>query len=369
MKRIPIAGPWITQHEIDYVQDAVAHGWYDKAGDYVDRFEKAFAAWVGVGHAVTTPSCTSAIHLALAAAGIGPGDEVVVPELTWIASAAPIDYVGATAVFADADACTWCVNPETVGVVLSERTRAVITVDLYGNVAPSREIAALRDDLFVIEDAAEAVGSTRDGARAGSLGAVGVFSFHGSKTLTTGEGGMLVTDDPRLHERCLFLRDHGRAPGDKSFFNQEVAFKYRMSNLQAALGLAQLERVDELVARKREIFGWYRELLVDVPVTLNQEEEGVASSFWMVTALLEAGVDRDRVMARLGESGIDTRPFFHPLSSLPALQDRGEAVRARVRNSFAYELAPRGLNLPSAASLTPEQVERVCVALREALES
>lgn len=372
MNRIPIAGPWITQKEVDYVADAAAHGWYDGAGVYLQRFERAFAEYLGVRHAVALPSCTSAIHLALAALGVGPGDEVVVPELTWIASAAPIHYVGAVAVFADVDPVTWCLSAEALADVITPRTKAVIAVDLYGGMPDLEAIRTVagRQGIVVIEDAAEAVGSEYRGRRAGSLGDVGVFSFHGSKTLTTGEGGLLVTNDAALFQRVLALRDHGRPPGDRAFWNREVAFKYKMSALQAALGLAQLERIDDLVARKREIFGWYRRRLSDVPgITLNAEPADTKNSYWMSTLLFDPpwNLTKEEVLARLAERGIDGRPFFYPLSSLPAFQGSSQAEAARWRNRISYRISPRGINLPSALSLTEEQIDRVCAELTDIL--
>lgn len=370
--RIPIAGPWITQREIDYVTDATANAWYGAANKYHDRFEQAFAAHLGVRHAMALPSCTSGLHLALAARGIGPGDEVIVPDITWIASCAPIAYVGATPVFADVDPKTWCLSGTTVERCLTPKTRAVIPVDLYGHPADYdgiNELARLHD-LFVIEDAAEAVGATYRDRPAGSLGHVGVFSFHGSKTLTTGEGGLLATDDTKLFERAAFLRDHGRQPGDVFFFNREVAFKYKMSSMQAALGLAQLERLDELMTRKRQIFAWYRERLVDVPgVSLNHEATGTTNAYWMVTILWEPGVlpDKAATMQQLAAKGIDTRPFFHPLSAIPAYANTPQAERAVRDNVVAHSITHRALNLPSALMLDEEQVERVCAAIRSML--
>src|SRR3984893_18247540 len=257
MERIPIAGPSITHKEIDYVAGAVTNAWYDNANVYHERFEKAFADHLGLRFAVALPSCTSAIHLSLLALGIGPSDEVIVPDATWIASAAPITYVGATTVFADIDAKTWCLSARSFEKCITPKTRAVIPVDLYGNMPDWDAIVevATRNNISVIEDAAEAAGAEYNGKKAGSFGDAGVFSFHGSKTLTTGEGGMLVTDRADIHQQALFLRDHGRQLGDKMFWNTQVAFKYRMSSMQAALGLAQLERLEELVARKRQIFG------------------------------------------------------------------------------------------------------------------
>lgn len=374
MDRISVAGPWITQKEIDYVTDAVTNAWYGNHNIYHERFERAFADYLGVRYAIALPSCTSAIHLALLAYGVGPGDEVIVPDITWIATAAPISYVGATPVFADIDARTWCLSAESFAACITPRTRAVIPVDLYGGMPDMDAICEIaeRHGIAVIEDAAEAIGSTYHGRRAGSLGNVGVFSFHGSKTLTTGEGGMLVTDREEIYRRSLFLRDHGRQPGDIQFYNTEVAYKYKMSAMQAALGLAQLERVEELVSRKREIFGWYRDALAGVEgLTLNAEPPGTRNSYWMATAILalERGLCKEQLMARLSEQGIDSRPFFHPLSSLPAYAGLAQAAEVQERNRVSYALAPLGVNLPSALNLSRSQVEQVSTAIGMVLKS
>ena len=372
MERIPVAGPSITQREIDYVADAVARCWYGRANEYHDRFERSFAEYIGVKHAVALPSCTSAIHLSLAALNVGPGDEVIVPDVTWIASSAPIDYVGATPVFADIDPRTWCLSAESFQACITPKTKAVIVVDLYGSMPDWKAIrsVAARHRIAVIEDAAEAFGSAAHGQRAGSFGDTGVFSFHGSKTITTGEGGMLVTDRDDVRDRVLFLRDHGRAPGAVDFFNTQVAFKYKMSSMQAALGLAQLERADELVRRKREIFAWYHEALADHPsITLNHEGPGVTNSYWMVTAVVDAsaGIGKGAIIEELNKEGIDCRPFFHPLSSIPAYQHTSQAHAARGRNRTAYRISPFGINLPSAMSVTREQAVRSAAALRQTL--
>jgi len=371
-ERLPVAGPWITDKEVAYAADAARHGWYETAGEYPARFEQAFAAYVGSRHAVSLPHCTAAIHLSLAALGIGPGDEVVVPDATWIASAAPITYVGATPIFADVDAETWCLDPAAFEACITERTRAVIAVDLYGGMPAMDRIlkTAERHGIAVIEDAAEAVGSAYRGGMAGSFGRTGVFSFHGSKTLVTGEGGMLVTDDDALHERVLALRDHGRPPGDRWFWNTEIAFKYRMSALQAAVGLAQVERAEDIVDRKRRIFGWYRDALEGLEgVALNAEPEGTRNSYWMTTIVLDPdrGLAKRALMDQMAARGIDTRPFFHQLSTLPAYAEEADAASARRRNVVAARLCPYGLNLPSALRLEREQVERVAATLRDVL--
>ncbi|MBI5142598.1 MAG: DegT/DnrJ/EryC1/StrS family aminotransferase [Nitrospirae bacterium] len=372
-KKIPVAGPWITGREISYVADAAANDWYENAGRYAGMFERAFAGYVGVRHAVALPSCTSAIHLSLAALGVGPGDEVIVPDITWIATAAPVAYMGATPVFADIDPVTWCVDPQSIESLITPVTKAIIAVDLYGGMCDFDSISALaaRHGIAVIEDAAEAVGSEYRGQRAGSLGKVGVFSFHGSKTLTTGEGGMLVTDDTALFERILFLRDHGRPPGDRMFFNAEVAYKYRMSSMQAAMGLAQLERIDELVGRKREIFRMYTDRLGGrSDIALNHEPTGTRNSYWMTTAVIDERreMGKERLMALMDARGVDCRPFFHPLSSLPAYRNHPEAVKARNRNAQGYSISPRGINLPGAMNLKADDVDYVCDALLSALE-
>jgi len=374
MERIPVSGPWITQKEVDYVSDAVAHAWYGNANIYLERFESAFARYLDVRFAVSLPSCTSAIHLSLSALGIGPGDEVIVPDITWIASAAPITYVGATPVFADIDPKTWCLSANSLADCITPKTKALIPVDLYGNMPDMdalRELAG-RHRIAVIEDAAEAIGSEFHKRKAGCFGDTGVFSFHGSKTLTTGEGGMLVTDREDLYRRALFLRDHGRPPGDKMFFNTEVAYKYKMSSMQAALGLAQLERIDELISRKRQIYAWYQSELANTKgVTLNCEPPGTKNTYWMITAIVDSnyGIEKAGLMERMSEKNIDCRPFFHPLSSLPAYKALEQAHRARSRNKVSYEISPYGINLPSGLKMTEDTVKYVCDSFKAILKS
>jgi len=372
-ERIPVSGPWITQKEIDYVTDAVTNAWYGKANIYNERFEKAFADYLGLNFAISLPSCTSAIHLSLLALSIGPGDEVIVPDVTWIASAAPISYVGATPVFADIDEKTWCLSAKSFEKCISSKTKAVIPVDLYGNMPDMDSIrdVASQHGIPVIEDAAEAIGSEYKGKKAGSFGDTGVFSFHGSKTLTTGEGGMLVTNRDDIYRRCLFLRDHGRKPGDKLFYNTEVAYKYKMSSMQAALGLAQLERVEELIERKRQIFNWYASELANVEgITINYEAPETKNTYWMVTVILDKkfGMTKDQLMELMSKKNIDCRPFFHPLSSLPAYQHLEQIMDAK-QNLVSYEISPYGLNLPSALNLNRERVTLVCNTLKSILKS
>jgi perosamine synthetase len=374
MKRISVAGPSITQKEVDYVANAVRTAWYGDANVFHERFERAFAAHCGRRHAVALPSCTSGLHLALLALGIGPGDEVIVPDATWIASAAPVCYVGATPVFADIDARTWGLSPQSFSDVITPRTKAAIVVDLYGSMPDWDELAAIagRCGIRLIEDAAEAIGSRWRDRPAGAFGVMSAFSFHGSKTLTTGEGGMLVLDDAASLDRVWRLRDHGRAPGDIMFCNEEVGWKYRMSSMQAALGLAQLERLDELVEGKRRVFGWYREMLDGWNEgTLNPDVPGLYNSYWMSTVVLDSrlGITKETLVPALRSAGIDSRPFFSPLSSIAAFSRTPQAKAAHARNSVAYAITPYAINLPSALNLSREDVARVCETLRETVRT
>jgi perosamine synthetase len=372
MENIPISGPWITQKEIDYVADAAANAWYENANIYNERFEKAFALYNKTRFAIALPSCTSAIHLSLVAMGIGAGDEVIVPDLTWIATSAPISYVGATPVFSDVDENTWCISAESFSQLITSRTKAVIPVDLYGGMPDMDSIRdiAKKHKIAVIEDAAEAVGSEFRGQKAGGFGDTGVFSFHGSKAMVTGEGGMLITDREEIYQKCLLLRDHGREPGNKMFWNSEVAFKYKMSSMQAALGLAQLERIDELLEHKRKIFNWYSQELDNIKgVSLNYESPGTKNTYWMVTVVVsnELGLKKEEIMSLLGEKGIGQRPFFYPLSSLPAYANLKQAKQAQKRNKVSYSISPYGINLPCSMRMTEEKVHYVCTALKSIL--
>jgi perosamine synthetase len=372
-EHIPIAGPWVSDLEEKYVAQAARDAWYRGAGTFVRRFEQSFATYIGVRHAIAVPHCTSALHLALLALGIGEGDEVIVPESTWIASAAPITYVGAQPVFADIDPTTWNISPESIERLITAKTRAVIPVGLYGlpvDMPAIRKIAE-KFKLHVIEDTAQSLGGMYSGKMSGSAADIAAFSFHGTKTLTTGEGGMFVTDDDDIFERALFLRDHGRSRVDyKNFFNTEVAYKYKMSDLQAAFGLAQLERIDQLLEKKRTIFQWYRNGLADVPgIQMNVEPPEFVNSYWMTTVVLDPsfGLTTADIRSRFDEYGIDVRPFFHPLSALPAFAGYPKVEEAQSSNKAAYSISPRAFNLPSALQISEAQVERVCGLLKEFL--
>jgi len=365
-----MAGPWITEHEIKTVLDAMTTGWYEKPYGYVETFQKEFAAYHGRKYGIMTPNCTTSIHLLLSALGIRDGDEVIVPECTWIATAAPITYLRASPVFCDIDETHWCIDPESVEKAITSKTKAIIAVDLFGNMPfmdPLQEVA-IRHGIPLVEDAAEALGSTYKGTKAGKFGIGSVFSFHRTKTLTTGEGGMLVLDDDNLYERCMFLRDHGRRPGGPMYYNYEVTYKYMPFNVQAALGYAQFQRLDELVGRKRWIFERFKKHLADVDdIQLNAEPEGGFNSVWITAVVFGKRHKMTKVnaMKQLKELGIPSRPFFYPLSSLPAYPDQER--RFRPRNPRAYDISARGINLPGALNLTGDQIEAVCNGIKTIL--
>jgi perosamine synthetase len=371
-ERIPVAGPSISAREVELVAEAARTAWFENHATYNTRFEAMVAAHTGRKHAVSVAHCTSAIHLALAALNIGPGDEVIVPECTWVATASPVVQVGATPVFCDIDPVTWCLSPASFAAAITPQTKAAIVVDLYGGMPDWSRLDTIARDhgIVLIEDAAEAIGSRYRGKPAGAFGKASVFSFHGSKTVTTGEGGMLVTDDDAIAERVNILRDQGRHPTSRALITEEVGFKYRMSAMQAAMGVAQMERLDELIAMKRDIFAFYREALGDQPgLTLNAEPAQVFNSYWMVTAVLDPSLRllKQQVAAELGADGIDTRPFFYPLSWQPAFRDQVSARDAAIRNPNAYAISQTGINLPSGYNVTRDIAARVSRSLTSIL--
>jgi perosamine synthetase len=369
-KVIPVAGPSITEKEIAYVTDAVRNGWFENANNYILKFEESLKAYLGKKFAISLPSCTSAIHLSLLALGIGPGDEVIVPDITWIASSAPITYVGATPIFADIDLNTWCLSKQTVKPLITKKTKAIIAVNLYGNMPEYDELLSL--NIPIIEDAAESIGSQYKKKLSGVFGITSCFSFHGSKTLTAGEGGALVTDDENIYKRCMILRDHGRFPGDILFQNHEVAYKYKMSNLQAALVLAQLERINELITKKKQIFKWYQDAFIEFRfLNLNPDQLFVNNSYWMTTAIFsdEIGLKKFDIVKFLSLYNISTRPFFEPLSSLKAYEDYKDTRRAKEENIVSYNISQRGINLPSGANIEIKDIEQVKNAINFIIKS
>lgn len=359
MSRIYYTKPSITEREIAYATDAAANGWGERCYEYIQRFETLFKQHLGVEYAIATSSCTGALHMGLAALGIGPGDEVILADTNWIATAAPITYLGAKPVFVDILPDSWCIDPDLAEAAITPRTKAIIAVHLYGNLCDMDRMLAIgqKHGIPVVEDAAEAIGSIYHGQRAGSMGRFGTFSFHGTKTLTTGEGGMFVTNDANLYERVLTLSNHGRARGQtKQFWPDMVGFKYKMSNIQAAIGCAQVERIESLIARKHEIMAYYRTHLTTLPgADMNLEPPGTTIGAWMPTIVFDqaAGITREALQSAMAIEDIDARVFFHPLSTLPMFE-------AQIANRWAYSIPLRAINLPSYHDLGKPDLDRVC---------
>jgi perosamine synthetase len=367
VKKVLYSKPSIGELEKKYVCDAIENGWGEKCYDYIYKFQDRYKDYLGVKHAIATSSCTGALHIALKTIGIEAGDEVIVPDATWIASVAPITYLCAKPVLVDVLESTWCIDPKEIEKAITPKTKAIIAVHIYGNMCEMDEIMAIakKHNLYVIEDSAEAIGSEYKGQKAGSMGDFGVFSFHGTKTITTGEGGMLVTNSDRLYEKASILHDHGRDPKiKKMFWAEKIGFKYKMSNLQAALGYAQMQRVEELVNKKIEIFKMYKETLSKIDtIEMNYEQEYVKNSYWMPTIILDEKVhrERDEFIAYLNEHGIGARPFFYPVSSFP------EFCKIK-KNVKSYRLSKNGVNLPSNFDINEDDISFISSIIRKYFE-
>jgi perosamine synthetase len=364
MRKVLAAKPSITKREIEYVNDAICNGWGEHCYDYLNRFENEFKAYQNSPYGLATSSCTGALHIALASLGLKAQDEVIVPDITWIASISPIVQLGATPVFVDVEEESWCIDPKSVEAAITPLTKAIIVVHVYGNLVDMNEIMriAKKYDLVVIEDAAEALGSEYNGKKAGSIGDFGVFSFHGTKTMTTGEGGMLVANNEVLFEQANIIANHGRDPAvPKLFWCEQIGLKYKMSNLQAAIGVAQLERIDELVTNKRWIFELYKEKLTHADIEMNTERGNCKNSYWMPTVILPASVTlekRDALIQAMLEKNIQVRPFFYPVSSFPMF---GSVLY----NKISLKLYQRGINLPSYFEMDELDINYVVNNLKE----
>ncbi|WP_028953310.1 DegT/DnrJ/EryC1/StrS aminotransferase family protein [Synechococcus sp. CC9616] len=368
VRKIPYTKPSITELEVEYATDAARNGWGDHCYDYIYRFENAFKQYLGVKYAIATSSCTGALHMGMHALGIGPGDEVIMADTNWIATASPIVHLGATPVFVDILPDSWCVDPEQVEAAITSKTKAIVAVHLYGNLCEMDKLLAIGEHhgIPVIEDAAEAIGSIYYGKGAGSMGRFGAFSFHGTKTITTGEGGMFVTNDPDLYEYVLTLSNHGRMRGQlKQFWPDMVGFKYKMSNIQAAIGCAQIERIQLLTDLKRAIFLNYYKYLSGLPIRMNPEPKGCTNSYWMPTFVVNDGISlkRDELIEALKSKGVDARVFFWPLSSTSV-----GGRKAFEKNYLSESIHLRALNLPSHHELCRKDSSFVSSIVRSWIE-
>jgi len=367
---IPICEPVLGEREAELVREAVESGWVSSRGPFVERFEREFARRCDAREAVAVCNGTAALHLALHALGVQAGDEVIVPDLTFVATANAVLMTGATPVLVDVEPDTWCIDPRAIELALTPRTKAILPVHLYGHPAEMGPICdiAHENGLLVVEDAAEALGARSGSTPVGAIGDAGAFSLYANKLITTGEGGVVVTNDAALAARMRSQRGHSMDP-ERAYFHGELGFNYRLTNLQAALGVAQLERVDGLIEQKRRIFSWYSELLSSCGgPSSNVERPGTTNSFWMTCVVLPPGLDRDRVATHMAEHEIETRPFFQAMSSLPHLAQCRRVGRDGAHTPRATELGARGLSLPSSCKLTRPEVARVVDALVSAID-
>jgi perosamine synthetase len=365
--RIYYSKPSITNREIKYVNDAMQNGWGAECNGYIERFEDGFKEFIGTEYALATSSCTGALHMGLAALGIGSGDEVILADINWVATLAPILYLGAKPVLVDINKDSWCIDPKEVLNAITKNTKAIIVTHIYGNLCDMDRLLEIGDamNIPVIEDAAEAIGSLYKKQWAGSMGKFGVFSFHGTKTMSTGEGGMLVTNDLSLYSKARILNNHGRGVKSEQFKPDMLGYKYKMTNLQAAMGCGQLARRWELIERKRDIFYAYKRRIGGIDgITMNPiRTYNTLSGYWMPTVVFDDGlVDRAHLLARMAVENIDSRVFFPPLSSLKFM---GECKG----NINAYDISCNGINLPSYHDMTDDDIDRVCDVIRKEVKS
>jgi perosamine synthetase len=360
-KTILTAGPSISYLEIDYGLDAIKNGWNRNHSDYVKLFEKTVAEYIGVKYAIATSSCTGALHLGLLAMGVGPEDEVIVPDISWIATASAVVYTGAKPIFCDVNKDTWVLDTDSIEKLITNKTKVVIPVHLYGNPVQMEKLLLLKEKygFKIFEDAAPSFGTTYNNKKTGSFGDAAAFSFQGAKALVTGEGGIFLTNDRELYKKFRVLWDHGRdADNPRIDEIKSIGYKYKMSNLQAAIGLAQVERVEEIVNRKREIFDTYEEYLSDQKyITLNPRIDNSRQLFWMTSIVLneQLNVSREEFINELKFYNIDSRPFFPPMSNYSMFSDN----KNEYKNHNSEYIGYRGINLPSGHNITKEEIEYI----------
>jgi perosamine synthetase len=362
--KIPVYQPSLNGKEKEYVLDCLDSTWISSKGKYISLFEDEFARRLNVGHATSVCNGTVALHLALLALGVGPGDEVLVPTLTYIASVNAIAYTGATPVFVDSDPKTWQMDPVDVERKITARTRAIMAVHLYGHPCDMDALMTLAHAhrLFVVEDCAEAFGSLYKGRLVGGLGHVATFSFFGNKTITTGEGGMVVTNDRTLHQRAVHFKGQGLA-AHRQYWHDVIGYNYRMTNICAAIGLAQLEQADEFIAKKRAVAQWYQHGLEGSGVEVHAESAHVLHTYWMNSILVPQASMREPLREHLAAAGIETRPLFYPVHTMPMYSQKFQ------RHPVAEDLGWRGINLPSWPGLDHEQVRFIVDRIREFVET
>ena len=359
---IPVSKPYISDNELSYVSDAIKSGWVSSLGPYIDKFESQFASYCGSKYAASVSNGTVGLHLALAAYGVGLGDEVIIPDLTFVATANAVRMAQAVPVIVDVRRDTYCIDPDQITRAITPKTKAIIPVHLYGHPADMTKIQSIAAayGIKVIEDAAEAHGASINGVRVGSLGDCGVFSLYGNKIITSGEGGMITTDDSEIFHRIKFLRDHAMSK-EIRYWHTELGYNYRMTNMQAALGLSQLEQIDTFLASREELLLHYRSLLEPHGIECNPSINSHSVN-WITCALVDGlgRKRRDLVISLMREEGVDSRPFFFPISQLPMYAD--------FSNPNAVFLSENGFNLPTFVGMKPEQTEKVCSVFLKSLQ-
>lgn len=356
--QIPVYKPYLVGNERKYVNECLDSTWISSKGPFVEKFEKEFSTFIGVRHSAAVCNGTVALHLALLTLDIGPGDEVIVPTLTYVASVNAITYTGATPVFVDSLRSNWQIDPKDVKRKITPKTKALLVVHLYGHPCALSSLREIADEhgLFLIEDCAEAFGTFFNGAHVGSHGDISTFSFFGNKTITTGEGGMVSTSSPELFQKLSILKNQGNSP-TRTYWHERVGYNYRMTNLAAAIGLAQLEQAEEILSKKRALAELYKKNLQDLPVELHEESPGCHHSYWMISILTREAHLRDPLRDHLLSSGVETRPFFFPIHQLPM-------YASHAAFPIAEDLSARGINLPSFPTLSQQEVEFICTQIR-----
>ena len=356
-KKIPIAEPDLTGNELKYVSECIKSGWVSSKGKYITEFEEKFSNYNGMKYGISVSNGTTALHLALVALNIKEGDEVIIPNLTFIASANAVAYTGAKPVLVDVNKEDWNIDTSKIEEKITPKTKAIMPVHLYGKPCDMDQIIriAKKHNLYVIEDCAEAPGAEYKGGKIGSFSDVSCFSFYGNKIITTGEGGMCLTNDEKLAERMTFLKNHGMSK-EKKYWHPEIGFNYRMTNTQAAIGLAQLERIEEFIKKRRKNAELYDSILKNVKgITLSKQKSYAKDVCWLYSVLIEDkfGLNRDELIKLLEKNGIESRPFFYPLSQMPPY---------KTSESFpvSEELSKKGINLPSSTKLEEDEIRFVC---------
>lgn len=363
MYKIPVYQPSLNGNEKKYVNECLDSTWISSKGKFVSEFESSFAEYVGVKNATTVSNGTVAIHLALLALGIGEGDEVIVPTLTYISSVNTIVYTRATPVFVDSLQDSWQIDPQDVIKKITPRTKAIMAVHLYGHPCDMDALVEIckKNNLFLIEDCAEAIGTLYKGKHVGTFGDVSTFSFFGNKTITTGEGGMVITNDETLHDRVVHFKGQGLAK-HRQYWHDVIGYNYRMTNICAAIGLAQLENVASVLAEKKRVADTYRKCLENTSVVFhNPIGDDIYHSYWMCSILAEDAKQRDLVRTHLDNEGIETRPLFYPVHTMPMYSTQYQ------RHPVAENLGWRGMNLPSYPGLKTEEIEFICEKIKEVL--